>query len=77
MRLQEKLEKYLNEGDPHGTDDVDWDEVKKALKDAAKDIHGKVDMKKIDGIMKNLYKHKPNDTENAIQIGVDMMRSKK
>jgi hypothetical protein len=51
--------------------------VKKALKDAAKDIHGKADMKKIEGIMKNLYKHKPNDTENAIQIGIDMMRSKK
>lgn len=77
MKIEEKLKKYLSEGDPHGTDDVDWEEVKKALKDAAKDIHGKVDMKKIDGIMKNLYKHKPNDTENAIQIGIDMMRSKK
>lgn len=77
MRIEEKIDKYLSEADPHGTDDVDWDEIKKALKDAAKDIHGKVDMKKIDGIMKNLYKHKPNDTENAIQIGIDMMRSKK
>lgn len=70
------IEKYLGEGDPHGTDDVDWSKVKKAVVNAAKDIHKDVDMKKIEGIMKNLKKHKPNDTENAIQIGVDMLRSK-
>lgn len=74
-QIVEKWNK-LNEGDPHGTDDVDWDKVKKAVINAAKDIHKDVDMKKIDGIMKNLYKHKPNDTENAIQIGVDMLRAK-
>lgn len=76
MKFSEKIKRYLNEADPHGTDDVDWDAVKKAIIDAAEDIHGDVDMKLIDGIMKNLYKHKPNDTENAVQIGVDMLRSK-
>lgn len=79
MDTKRLIEKYLGEADTeeHATDDVDWDAVKKAMKDAAKDIHGKVDMKKIDGMMKNLYKHKPADTENAIQIGIDMMRSGK
>ena len=74
-KIDEYLKRKVDEADPHGTDDVDWDQVKEAVRSAAKKIHGKVDDKKIDGIMKNLYKHKPNDTENAIQIGVDMLRA--
>lgn len=75
MKFSEKIRRCLNEADPYGTEDVDWDTVRDAIEGAAKDIHGKVDKKLIDGIMKNLYKHKPNDTENAIQIGVDMLRA--
>lgn len=74
---KEDKEKQVKEAEPHGTDDVDWDSVEDSLRDAAKDIHGGVDEKHLKGIMKNLYKHKPNDTDNAVQIGIDMMRSRK
>lgn len=74
--LLEKIDLYLiSEGDPHGTDDVEWDEVRKAVVDASRNIYNEVSKEFIDGIMKNLYKHKPNDTENAIAIGIDMLRA--
>lgn len=75
MKVKDVIVESIRENDPHGTDDVNWGEVKRAVHNAAKKIHGDVDKSKVDGIMKNLYKHKPNDTENAIQIGVDMLRS--
>lgn len=75
--MDKKVGEVITAGHPHGTDDVEWKVVKEAVINAAEDIFKKVDMKKIEGIMKNLYKHKPNDTENAIQIGIDMLRSKK
>jgi len=78
MKINEVIteSKTVNENDPHGTDDVNWNEVRSAVMKAAKKVHGNVDKSKIEGVMKNLYKHKPNDTENAIQIGTDMLRSK-
>mgnify|MGYP000087702702 CR=1 FL=1 len=66
--LLEKIDLFLNEGD------VDWVQVQSALVDAAEDIFGEADEEKIEGIIENLKKHKPADTENAIQIGIDMMR---
>lgn len=71
-----KINDIITENNPHGTDDVDWSKVESAVKSAAKKIHGKVDKSKVSGIMTNLRKHKPNDTENAIQTGTDMLRAK-
>jgi polyhydroxyalkanoate synthesis regulator phasin len=54
---------------------IDWNEVKQAMVDAAKDIHDKADMKIISNMIDGVKKKNPKDTEDAIQIGINMMRS--
>lgn len=54
---------------------IDWNEVKQAMVDAAKDIHDKADMKIISKMIDGVKKKGPKDTEDAIQIGINMMRS--
>lgn len=69
MSILEKIDNYLNE------EGIDWNGVKKAMVDAAKDIHGKADMSVIDSMIDNVKKKNPKDTEDAVQIGINMMRS--
>lgn len=57
-------------------DKIDWKKVKASVMNAAEDIFDKVDKKKVDGIVDGISKKKPKDTEDAIEIGVDMLRSK-
>lgn len=68
MSILEKIDNYLNE------EGIDWNGVKKAMVDAAKDIHGKADMSVIDSMIDNVKKKNPKDTEDAVQIGINMMR---
>lgn len=72
--LKDKLDlsRPIEEADEGG---IDWNGVKKALVDAAEDIHGSADMETIDGIINGIKKKGPKDTEDAVQIGINMMRS--
>jgi len=68
-KLMERIDKYLNEAE------IDWDAVMKAAKDAAKDIHGKADEKIIKSMIDKVKKNgKAKDTEDAVQIVINMMR---
>lgn len=55
---------------------IDQKAVVKAAVDAAQDIHGKPDMKIIQSMVKNAISKGAKDTEDAIQIVINMMRSK-
>lgn len=68
-KLDKLYESHLREAS------IDWNGVKEALVDAAKDIHGKADLSIIDGIIDGVKKKNPKDTEDAVQIGINMMRS--
>lgn len=57
-------------------DAVDWSDVKEAGKKTAKQVHGKVNQKKLDGIIDNAKKHKPDSTAAAIELVQDMLRGK-
>lgn len=63
--LLDEEEKKIKRGD-----------VYKAARDAAEDIHGEVDNKILNSIVSNAIE-KGKDTEDAIQIAINMMRSKK
>jgi hypothetical protein len=54
---------------------IDWNGVKKAMVDAAEDIHGKADTSIIDKLINAVKKKNPKDTEDAVQIGINMMRA--
>lgn len=54
---------------------IDWNAVKKAAVGAAESIFGKADLEKIDGMIGAAKKKGPGDTEDAVQIVIDMMRS--
>jgi len=56
--------------------EIDQKAVVKAAVDAAQDIHGKPDMKIIQSMVKNAISKGAKDTEDAIQIVINMMRSK-
>lgn len=60
---------------PPVRDVVDWSDVLDAGKRTAEEIHGKVDMKKLNGIIDNAKKHKPDSTEAAVELVQDMIRS--
>lgn len=60
---------------PPKRDVVDWDDVVEAGKQTAKKVHGKVDKEKLDGVIENAKKHKPDSTPAAIEIVQDMIRS--
>ncbi|KKL19042.1 hypothetical protein LCGC14_2469450, partial [marine sediment metagenome] len=55
---------------------IDQAAVTKPAMDAAQDIHGKPDMKIIRSMVQNAIKKGAKDTEDAIQIVINMMRSK-
>jgi len=55
---------------------IDFKKVVEAAKNAAEDIHGKPDMNIIRSIADKAVKA-GKDTEDAIQIAVNMLRSKK
>lgn len=67
------------QGDVEESHTVDWKEVRKAAEDAAKDIFGKVDKNKLDGIVKDTKREAEKDssmnTKDAVQIAVDKMRA--
>jgi len=68
--LLEKLDLFLNESE------IDWKQVRKAMIDAAEDIFDDPDEKVIDDMISTMKKrNKAKDTEDAIQIGINMMRS--
>ena len=71
MDILNKIDDYLNEKKK----EIDWDDVWEALMDAAKDIFDDVDEKKLKGVFNAISDKKPKDTEDAIQIGIDMLRS--
>lgn len=81
MILEKKYDKGSGYGDEdYGTekeDDkglgMDRDQVMRAAKNAAKDIHGKVDMKLLTGIVDSAVE-KGKDSEDAIQIAINMLR---
>lgn len=54
--------------------DIDVDRVREAAVNAAKDIHGEADMEAINSMIENA-KPKAKDTEDAIQIVINMMRA--
>ena len=68
--LLEKIDLFLNESE------IDWKQVRKAMIDAAEDIFDDPDEKVIDDMISTMKKrNKAKDTEDAIQIGINMMRS--
>lgn len=67
--IERRINLFLNEAD------IDWKSARKSVVDAAEDIFGEVTKKYIDGIMKNVKKHKPSNIEAAVQIGINMLRS--
>ncbi len=54
--------------------EIDTDAVRRAAVNAAKDIHGKPDLKIINSMIQKA-KGKAKDTEDAVQIVIDMMRA--
>lgn len=69
-KLIEKIDKYLNETE------IDWDQVKEAGKKVAKKIHGEADEKVINDMISKIKKNnKAKDTEDAIQIITNMLKS--
>lgn len=65
-----KIDMYLKEAE------IDWSGVKEAAVDAAKDIHGDADEKTIDSMIEKVKKNgKAKDTEDAVQIVINMLRS--
>jgi hypothetical protein len=68
MKTFNDFVKTLEEG-------IDWKKVKEAAVNAAKDIHDKADMKVIDSMIGKVKEgNKAKDTEDAIQIVINMMR---
>lgn len=59
---------------PKKRDVVDWSDVVEAGKKTAKEVHGSADKKKLNGIIANAKKHKPDSTAAAIEIMQDMIR---
>lgn len=56
---------------------IDWKGVQEAAMDAAADIFGdEMDPEKVKGVVDGAKKKDPKDTEDAVQIAIDMMRSK-
>ena len=71
-KVIKKIDTYLNEEGKK----IDWDQVREAMVNAAKDIHGKADDKVINDMISSIKDKKAaKDTEDAIQIGINMMRS--
>lgn len=64
----------MNVESPSKRDVVDWDDVVEAGKKTAKEIHGSVDDEKLNGIIDNAKKHKPDSTAAAIELVQDMLR---
>lgn len=62
---------------PKKRDVVDWSDVVEAGKKTAQKVHGSVDKKKLDGIIANAKKHKPDSTAAAVELVQDMIRSDK
>ena len=72
MKLEEKIDQMLL----WESEKIDWKAVEKAAKDAAEDIHGSADMDTIKSMIENLKnKGTAKDTEDAVQIVINMMRS--
>lgn len=68
--LLEKLNLFLGESE------IDWKQVKEAMINAAEDIFDEPDKKVIDDMISTIKKRNDaKDTEDAIQIGINMMRS--
>jgi len=69
--ILKRMNDYLNEESK-----IDWEAVKEAVKDAAEDIHEKPDMNIINDMIEKVKKGgKAKDTEDAVQIVINMMRS--
>lgn len=67
--------KPVNEGDTR--DVVDWSDVRDAAMKTAKKVHGDdVKASKVDGMINNAKKHKPDSTKAAIELVQDMLRKK-
>jgi hypothetical protein len=67
--------KPVNEGDKR--DVVDWSDVRTAAMKTAKKVHGNdVKPSKVDGIIDNAKKHKPDSTKAAVELVQDMLRKK-
>lgn len=74
--LLEKLDLFLGEAEDNGNSKIDWKQVREAMINAAKDIFDDPDEKIIDDMISTMKKeNKAKDTEDAIQIGINMMRS--
>lgn len=70
--VPEKIKHYIKEQEENKK--IDKDDVKQAAMKAAKKIHKKPDEKIIDDMVNNAIK-KAKDTEDAIQIVINMLRS--
>ena len=69
-KIEEKIEKYLGEAK------IDWQSVRDAGKNVAEDIHGEADMDAIDNMIEKMKEENwAKDTEDAIQIIINMLRS--
>ncbi|MFW6001924.1 MAG: hypothetical protein ACOCQD_01135 [archaeon] len=71
MSIKKIVEKYIGE---EKKKDIDRDAVMEAATNAAEDIFDKPDMEKIGKVVDSAIK-KAKNTEDAIQIAIDMMRS--
>lgn len=77
MKLENLYEKGKMDVDsPEQRDVVDWSDVVEAGKRVAKKVHGTVDKKKLDGIIDNAKKHKPDSTAAAIELVQGMLSDK-
>jgi len=71
MNLQDFLNQLLDEAKK-----INIDKVKEAVTNAAETIFGKADPEKVEQIVNSAVKL-GKDTEDAIQIGINMMRGRK
>ena len=68
--MKQIIERLINE------EKIDWNKVKEAGKSTAKKIHGDADTKIIDSMVAKIKKDgKAKDTQDAIQIIVNMLKS--
>lgn len=70
--LINEFEIRMDEGEVR--DVVDWSDVEDAGRTVAKKVHGKIDNKKLKGIITNAKKHKPDSTAAAIELVKNMLQ---
>lgn len=71
MFIRELLEMEVDS--PKKRDVVNWREVLQSAKSSMMKVQGEIDVKRLDSIMANAKKHKPDSTAEATKLVRDMV----